>query len=296
MKEADSRAALRACAAVVELDLGVPEVIRLGENHLYRLPGRVVARVGRSGQGATAMKEVAVSRWLEDRGVAAVRAVRGIMQPVQALGHPVTFWHELPPHEPGGVSDIAVALYRLHRLDPPTELELPELAPFVRLAERIEAATTLTDNDRAWLRHRLAGLKEAYADLPSGLPTAVVHGDAWKGNIARTADGDVILLDLERCTLGPPEWDLVSTAVSHVTTGWLSREDWAAYSEAYGFDVTTWDGFSVLRDIRELRMTLMACQLAAVDPSSYRQQAIHRLACIRCNRGPRPWNGWTTVP
>ncbi|HKS47547.1 MAG TPA: phosphotransferase [Amycolatopsis sp.] len=166
----------------------------------------------------------------------------------------------------------------------------------MRLGERIEATTTISTDDRTWLLERLAELRERYTALPPGLPRGVVHGDAWRGNIARTGDGRTILLDLESCALGPPEWDLTSTAVSRVTTGWLDAGEWADYSAAYDLDVTTWTGFDVLRDIRELRMTSMACQVAATDPERYGQQAAHRLACLRGRRGSRPWPGWEAVP
>jgi aminoglycoside phosphotransferase (APT) family kinase protein len=174
----------------------------------------------------------------------------------------VTFWHELPDHERGTATDVAAVLRQPYNLDPPDDLELPKLAPFVRLRERIEAASTVSAEDRTWMLDRPAELREGFDSLPPGLPYAVVHGDAWHGNIARTPDGDLFPLDLERCAIGPPEWDLVSTAVSRMTTGWLDADEWAAY----GQDVTRWDGFAVLRDIRELQMTSMACQVAATDP------------------------------
>lgn len=294
--EIDSRAVLATATEAAGIGGHGAEVIRLGENALYRLPGGVVARIARQGQEDATTKEVAVSRWLEDSGVAAVRIVREVDQPVHADGHPVTFWHELPDHERGTATDVATMLRQLHKLAPPTGFELPELAPFVRLRERIEAASTVSADDRTWMLDRLAELREGYDSLPSGLPRAVVHGDAWRGNIARTPDGELILLDLERCALGPPEWDLVSTAVSRVTTGWLNTDEWATYCGAYGQDVTTWDGFALLRDIRELRMTSMACQVAATDPDRYDHQAAHRLACLRGQRGARPWSGWEAVP
>ncbi|WP_431910834.1 phosphotransferase family protein [Amycolatopsis thermoflava] len=294
-REDTSRAVLGQAAHLAGLDASGATLIRLGENDLWRLPGGVVARIARAGQDAAAAKEVAVAHWLEDCGVDAVRVIRDINQPVHADGRPVTFWHELPPHEQGTVADVAAALRQVHKLEPPTGFTLPELAPFVRLAERIDRATTLTGTDRAWLAQHLAALQDRYADLPAGLPPGVVHGDAWRGNIARTANGRVVLLDFERTAIGPPEWDLVSTGVSRVTTAWLPEAEWTAYCSAYGHDVTTWPGFEVLRDIRELRMTLMACQLAVENPR-YQEQAAHRLACIRGDRGPRPWAGWAAVP
>jgi Ser/Thr protein kinase RdoA (MazF antagonist) len=291
-----SRTTLEVAARTAGLQADEAELIRLGENHLWRLPGGVVARIARPGQDSAAAKEIAVARWLEDSGVDAVRALRELEQPVQADGHAVTFWYELPPHEPGTTTDVATALRQFHKLDPPRGFELPPLAPFVRLPERIEAASTIGAEDRAWLLQHLAELRDRYSALPPGLPHSVVHGDAWRGNIARTEDGRTILLDFERCAFGPPEWDLTSTAVSHATTAWLDAEEWTAYCNAYAHDVTTWAGFEVLRDIRELRMTSMACQIAAMDPDRYGAQAAHRLACLRDQRGMRPWSGWNAVP
>jgi hypothetical protein len=34
-----------------------------------------------------------------------------------------------------------------------------------------------------------------------------VHGDVWGVNIVATGDG--VRLDLERCSIGPPDWDMV---------------------------------------------------------------------------------------
>lgn len=272
------------------------EVIRLAENAIYRLPGGVVARIARTGQGAAATKEVNVARWLEDSGVSAVRVVRDVDQPVLIDGRAVTFWHELPSHAYGTTADVAAALRELHKLTPPETFELPELAPFVRLTQRIETANTISMDDQNWLLDRLAELKAAYDDLPPGLPRCAVHGDAWSGNVVTTADNTSVLLDLERCSLGPPEWDLVSTAVAYVTTSGIDTNEWENYCEIYGHDVTTWEGFEVLRDIRELRQTTMAAQVAATNPERYADQAAHRLACLRGQRGPRPWSGWSAVP
>lgn len=295
-KEEASRAVLEIAARAAGLDTTGAAPIRFGENDIWRLPGGIVARIGRPRQHQTAAKETAVARWLEDNGVDAVRPVRGLPQPVNAKGRPVTWWHELPAHEMGTSTDVAAVLRQAHKLAPPVDFELPSLDPFVRLPERIAQATTVNSDERAWLIQRLAELRHRYASLPPGRPRCVVHGDAWRGNIAKTPDGRVILLDLERCSLGPPEWDLTSLAVSYLTTGHTSAAEWTAYCGAYGLDVTEWTGFEVLRDIRELRMTSMALQLASREPDRYGDQAAHRLACVRGERGARPWEGWTPVP
>jgi len=176
---------------------------------------------------------------------------------------------------------------------PAPDFELAPLAPFVRLRERIWEAVSLPDDDRAWLLGRLADLGQRYAELPAGLTWCLVHGDAWNGNVAVTQSGPV-LLDLERFAFGPPEWDLASVAVDYTTFGSLSASGWADFCEQYGQDVTGWAGFPVLRDIRELRKVTFAWQLAGERPD-IAEQARYRLACIRGERGPRPW-GWAGVP
>ncbi len=292
----DTLTVLYKASAAAGVNSDGAEVIRLAENAIYRLPGGVVARISRAGQDTAATKEVNVARWLADSGVSAVRVVRDIDQPVQVDGRAVTFWHELPPHDYGTITDVAAALRELHQLTPPETFELPALVPFVRLTQRIEAATTISADDQHWLLDRLSELKTAYDNLPPGLPRCVVHGDAWSGNVVTTADSAIVLLDLERCAVGPPEWDLVSMAVAHVTTAGIDAKEWDIYCETYGHDVTTWEGFDVLRDIRELRQTTMAAQVAATDPQRYADQAAHRLACLQGQHGPRPWSGWRAVP
>jgi hypothetical protein len=105
----------------------------------------------------------------------------------------------------------------------------------------------------------------------------------------------VIFLDLERVAVGPPEWDLVHTAIKHHSFGWISANEYGSFCLAYGYDVTTSPGYPLLRDIREFRMTCMAAQLAA-ENDALTAQAAWRLSCIRGDRGPRPWSGWQAVP
>lgn len=293
--DVESRHAMQVACQAVGLDGHRAELIRSGENTIYRLPGEVVVRVGRPGQLASAAKEVDVARWLESAGVPAVETVPDVDQPVDVEGRPVTFWRELPPHEHGTPAQVAAALRRLHAVPPPATFDLPPIAPFVRLKERIRSATILSEDDRSWMYAHLEDLQERYAHIPAGLPHCVVHGDAWVGNVVSTSDGRTIFLDLERTAIGPPEWDLVHTAIKHSSFAWISADQYGQYCDIYGHDVTEWSGFDLLRDVREFRMTCMAVQIASAD-RAYREQAAHRLACIRGRGGPRPWAGWHAVP
>ncbi len=235
------------------------------------------------------MKEIAVARWLEESAVPAVRALPEVArQPVVVNGRAVTFWEELPAHRHGAPHEVALALRRLHTLPPPVDFELDTLAPMTRLRERIEAATTLDASDRGWLRNQVENLTTQYADLPAGLPLSVVHGDAWVGNVVVTADGTTVLLDLERCSVGPPEWDLVSTAIKSTSFGWITAAEYSEFVELYGYEVALWDGFELLRDIRELRMTCYVAQQAATR-KEWAREAKNRVDCLRGFYGPRPW-------
>ncbi len=269
-------------------------VVLSGENVLYRLDGAIVARISRPGQLAAGRREVDVANWLQESGLAAVRVVPRIDQPVVIDQRTVTFWRELPPDRHGTSAEVAAVLRKLHDLAPPTSFDPGPLEPFVRLEARIEAASTVSPSDRDWLREHLAELRERWAHLPAGLPWCVVHGDAWVGNVVATDDGEVVLLDLERTSLGPPEWDTVHTAIKYSSFAQITAAQYRAFCDVYGHDVTTWDGFELLRDIREFRMTCMAAQTAVTTPAD-RSQADHRIACLRGKLGPRPWSGWRAV-
>jgi aminoglycoside phosphotransferase (APT) family kinase protein len=102
-----------------------------------------------------------------------------------------------------------------------------------------------------------------------------------------------MLLDFERASFGPPEWDLVSTAVKLTTTGAVSAEEYAAFCETYGADVTEWEGYELLAGARELRMTTYAAQHAATRPE-WRREAQYRIDCLRGRAGAPPWR-WKAI-
>ncbi|ELP66125.1 phosphotransferase family protein [Streptomyces sp. WI04-05B] len=288
---AASHSVLTEACAAAGFDATHAEPVRMAENEIWRLPGQVIVRIARTGQSAAAVREVGVARWLVENEVPTVRALP-IDQPVEAEGRPVTFWEELPPHRNGSVRDVVQLLKRLHALPAPRSVRLGRLDPFVRIAERINASVTLPEDDRQWLRQRHAELRDGWEPRPSGLADCVVHGDAWVGNVARTADGPV-LMDFERVSVGPPEWDLVSTALKLTTTGAVTEAEYAEFCDLYGTDVTQWDGYELLAGARELRMTTYAAQYAAERPE-WQAEAQYRVDCMRGRAGGRPWH-WTGI-
>lgn len=279
-------------ARQVGLDPDGAELVRAGENKIYRLPGRVIARIAPRGQEQAATREVFIARWLNSSGVRSVEPL-DVEQPVMTDGGPVTFWHELAPHQHGTTRQIAQAVRRLHGLPIPPELAEDKIAPFVRLQERITAATWLPDDDQAWLLKHLGDLQGQWEARRPGLPESVVHGDAWAGNVVDVEDQGVTLLDLERCSVGPPEWDLTSVACRFTSYGTLTAAEYADYCDAYGADVTTWEGFPLFRDIRELRVTCYAVYVS-INNERRRPLAQERVECLRGRRGTRPWQ-WPPV-
>lgn len=268
-----------------------PTLIRYGENVIWKINASTVARIGRKGQVEAARREVNIANWLAEHDFPAVRLIPGLAQPIEMSGRPVTFWQALPSHRQGTVKHVAHLLRRLHDLPQPTSFDPGQLQPFVRLQERIDEASMIEPDDRTWLSNHLAELEERWTALPPGKPSCVIHGDAWVGNVAITEARHALLLDLERAAIGPPEWDLVSTAIKVSSFGWVSSEEYQEFVEIYGTDVMSWSGFEVLRDIRELRMATYLLQKSGGN-NGLVSEARFRVECLRGRRGERPWR-WT---
>ncbi|WP_435970213.1 phosphotransferase family protein [Streptomyces sp. Qhu_M48] len=275
-----------ACCAV-GLDSADAVPVRMAENEVWRLPGRgVIVRIGQAGQEAAARREVAVAKWLHGGGLPAVRPLP-VEQPHVVGDRPVTFWHEVRSIEQGSIDDVALLLRQLHALTPPS-FELGRLDPFVRVPERLDAAWTLSLDDRRWLASLCESLSTEWQSIAPRVETAVIHGDAWPGNLVRTPDGP-LLMDLERFSLGPTDWDLVSTAVRWQTTGAVTTGEYQHFCKVYGRDVTTAGHYRLLAGARELRMVSYAAQHATSHPE-WASQAQHRVDCLRGRKGSRPWN------
>jgi Ser/Thr protein kinase RdoA (MazF antagonist) len=264
------------------------EPLRAGEDALVRLPDGVLARVAPPGGTDRARHEIAVSRWLAGVGVPAVRPAAGTVL-VEVDGRAVTFWEALPPHRRARGELAARALRRLHAVPVPRTPELPALDPFRRIEPRLRRSPLPTPSQRGELLDRLDRLRAAYAELAPGLPRGVVHGDAWAGNVVETEDGEVLLLDLVRVGIGPPEWDLVATALDRSTFGIMNASGYRGFVAAYGHDVMAWPGFGVLRDVRELRVVAYALHAAEVDPGLAGQASLRVRDLLA---GVRPWPGW----
>ncbi|MBB4913349.1 phosphotransferase enzyme family protein [Streptosporangium saharense] len=286
--ESTKNTLLKACATA-GLDPVNAELIRLGENAVYRLASPVIARIGRTvAYAEDARKEVAVARWLATEDFPAARALP-IEQPVIVDERVVTFWESVSDAEDyGSPVEVGTLLARLHALKPPTSLQLPPLDPFARAERRIAGNDWLAPEDAAFLDGQLARLREDYAALTFELPQGPIHGDANVGNVIRDVAGRPVLIDLDGFATGPREWDLVLTAIYFERFGWHTTEEYNAYVEAYGFDVMRWAGYPALRDIREFLMVTWLSQKADHD-ERVAAEVRKRISALRTGASRRDW-------
>lgn len=256
----------RTACEIVGLDPTGAHLIRLGENAIYAIEStEIVVRIARSSQRLDRVeRELCIARWLKDHDVPAVEVHEDIEQPITADGLPVTFWkliHESPPkprHQ-----DLAELLAKFHALED-CPCELPEFQPLALVRSRIASAQAVSAEHRNFLLEHYRDLSERYEQLEFALPTGPIHGDAWPGNLLRD-ERCVRLLDFEMSGFGPREWDLIPTSVATRRYG-LPKEDYQAFSTAYGFDVMQWSGYPTLRDIREMTMTTWLMQNVQESP------------------------------
>lgn len=285
-----ARVALIDACAVVGLDPAEAELVRLGENAVYRLRTPVIARVARSAERRPdSQREVQVARWLADIGIPAIRPL-DVVQPIEADGRVVTLWESATDREDyGTTAELGAILRRLHAQEAPTKLALPRLRPFDRVGRRIDTVSGVSGDDRSFLRDRAAQLAAAYDHLVFELPFGVVHGDANVGNLLRDRQDRALLMDLDGFAEGPREWDLIQTAIFYDRFGWHSQSEYRQFVDSYGYDILEWPGYPVLRDTRELLMVTWLMQNVAGSEGSATEFA-KRMRSLRAGAVPADWD------
>jgi aminoglycoside phosphotransferase (APT) family kinase protein len=235
-----------------------------------------------------AQREVQVAAWLAGAGVPVAAPV--VAEPVVVEGRVVTFWQEVPDPRPSTPAELAGALRQLHRLSPPPELGLPVVEPLHRVRERLSCAVGLDAADRVFLQGLADELGRRWAGLVFELPAGVVHGDAHVDNLVRGSDGRLAFVDLEEFAVGPPEWDLVLTAIER-DCGWVGGGEYAQFCRVYGYDVTSSPAYEVVRAIRLVRMTSWLAQKAGESPQ-IAAQVRHRVATLRDGSSLAGWRAY----
>lgn len=277
---------------VVGLDADGARLIRLGENALFRLERRpVIVRVARSTEYLDAARlEVRVSRWLADEGFPASRVVEDVEQAVVVSGHPVTFWHLIEEGDREATyGELGAVLRDLHALRVPDGLDLPRFDALGRSASRIEKTVGIPDADRAFLRTRHAELSRRLTDLRFASPRGPVHGDAHTSNLMVDRRHRIHLIDFETFCHDHGEWDLMVAAHEYHRLGWVSDEQYAAFSGRYGRDLRKWPGFETLCAVQEFKMTTWLMQNVG-ESSGTAQEYARRIASLRDDHAPRNWH------
>ncbi|MEU9435834.1 aminoglycoside phosphotransferase family protein [Streptomyces sp. NPDC048252] len=286
-------AVMRAACRAAGLDGRGAELIRLGENALFRLASvPVVVRVARGEEWLPkAQREVAVSRWLTGEGFPATRAVEDLEQPLLIEGHPVTFWHLIVEGDRKATyGELGGILRDLHAMTVPAGLDLPGYEPFDKSVLRLERAQIPAD-DKAFLRKRERELRDKFAELRFESPKGPVHGDAHVQNLMVNEQGQVILIDFEFFAFDHPEWDLMVTAVEHHSLGWQTGEQYADFVRAYGRDLYDWHGYDTLRGLQEFGMTTWLMQNVQEDEGTAAEYR-RRMDGLRNDDAPRDWRPW----
>lgn len=261
------------------------ELLSFGENAVFAA-GRLVIKVGRGADLLDrARREVRVADWLAKHDVPAVRSAESEVRLVE--GHPITYWQRLPESlRPAECPDVAPLLKLVHALPEP-DFGLPprDLLGGVERWLR-EAGASIDPADATYLRRRRDGFAEQAAELVAQLPRGPIHGDALPRNVHIGPDGPV-LVDLETFSSDLREHDLVVQALSRDRYG-VDPAAYSTFSAAYGWDVTEWDGWEVLRGARETASCAWVAQHAPANPAALTEFR-RRVASLRANDPTVRW-------
>jgi hypothetical protein len=278
-------AVLTGIGEVCGLDVGDARLIKFTNSAVFDLPrADVVVKIAGSQLVTERIpKVVRVARWLEAHDIPAVRLLRSVDQPVHVHGHAATLWRRLPGDgpEPTG-RDLADLIRRFHRL--PVLEGLPDWDPTNGIRRRLAEADGLGVEELAFLANRCGEIEGRLARLAPVLAPGPIHGDAFLGNLIPSARGPV-LCDFDSTSIGPREWDLTPVAVGSLRFDY-EVDPHRSFAADYGFDVTTWGGFPVLRQLRELQLVTSVLPILRSNPT-VREQFEHRLASLKAGDATR---------
>ncbi|PSK96198.1 phosphotransferase family enzyme [Murinocardiopsis flavida] len=258
----------------------------MGENASFAVPHhQVVLRVTSAANTGRVAREISIAQWLLTEHFPVVRPIRSDLISIDAWV--VSLWEQVPDPSIASTRNLGQLLHQLHGLAPPTEIDLPRLDPLAGVEGYLSAAHGLDSADVAFLRRRRGELRQAFTELDFTLQPGPVHGDAHRKNVVRGSDGHVVMLDLERVSCGPREWDLI-VAATYADLGWYTPEEYAGFVDAYGADIRDWSGYATLLEIRKLRMTAWLCARTGREPR-LRAEAAKRIATVRDPALPTAW-------
>lgn len=240
-------------------------------NAVFHLPAEAVVvrlSIATPTNEARAAHVVSLTSWIADHGGPAL-APTPHPQPVREAGTVATLWPYLTSPSIPTARDLAGAVRELHHLDaqsPP----LPEHQPLARLHEALDLDTArdepvLSVDIREWLLASAARLQHAYDTIATPLGRGLIHADVQPDNLLQHRDGRWLLIDWDRASHGPRELDLAFAVPDHFQDSDTERTE---FSVAYGYDITTWTGWALIRDLTELHSLASYIRRAAANPAA----------------------------
>jgi Ser/Thr protein kinase RdoA (MazF antagonist) len=292
------------------------ELIRSYTNDVYAVQspdGRFVLKVyGRGWRtGPEIGYEVDLTRHLAAGGLPIARPIAGTRgEFVKEMGagddrrHVVLFEYALgvkpePPFTPQLYRAFGRSIARLHALSDGFVTEHPrrplDLSPLIDEPLALVVPLLATEADRKLLADAASRVKDKMAELAGeGLDWGPIHGDATLDNLHVTADGGVILYDLDS---GGPGWRAADLQ------GWAAglpeyRERWEAYLEGYSsmrpiqpadllaapYLILAWDiwGLKIDLEQRVLRQGAERTQAYLRERMTFIRERIRTLSRVQC--------------
>jgi Ser/Thr protein kinase RdoA (MazF antagonist) len=171
------------------------------------------------------IKPVAVLLFLEQQNYTAPRVVRTLSG--ELTGTCKGWWTFMTTFVEGSLVDYSTeSLYALGRITGKLHALSPEAAaaivppvqaswkqPQETVPECLRLLTQVDDHIPPELRSfcdEVRASLERIEDAAKSLPETVIHGDCWPGNVVRTTDGEVVLVDWDGAGFGPPVLDVGS--------------------------------------------------------------------------------------
>ncbi|GAA1095724.1 phosphotransferase enzyme family protein [Nocardiopsis metallicus] len=257
-------------------------LVRHHGTQVWLLPhAQAIVRIMAPTHTDAAQRALALTRWLHDHGLPVTEPLVGTLFTEQDQIATVWRYYPQPDERRPTPAELGHLLARLHQIgDPPPALsaDLPLFTPLASLTATLERTRTLPPELTADLKARIKDLLGAYDTLTFPLGEGLIHGDAWLGNVLYNNEGTPILGDWDECARGPRELDLANL--------WQGRRfgrtpaELEAFSQAYGYDLSSWEGMDVLTRIRDLHTLGSYVRAADRGDTAARDQLLHRIATL----------------
>ncbi|WP_327032723.1 aminoglycoside phosphotransferase family protein [Micromonospora ureilytica] len=265
--EAAMTAAMRDIAATLGVSPEAAQLLQLTNNAVFALPrSGIVIRIARTHQLLDRVtKVVQLGRWFAGINAPTIRLAPVVEQPVRVGDHVASVWSYVQPQPPAPtVRDLGLVLREFHALDM-APIALPAWDPVGDARRRLADAEGLDPNDHDFLMKWCDRLEPQLVALSHREEPKLVHGDAHVGNLLREATGRTVMCDFDATCIGPWQVDLAAVAVGEARFGGTGLH--RGLASAYGYDVTSDQSWTLLREARELKMIVAAAPVIADSPS-----------------------------